>query len=402
MFRNGSNYFKITTSIIVNNFGDVLFDLFIVWKITRKTGDIMSAVYLIGSSILFRAVLSVFTGFLVDRFDKKKMIVVSNLFSAAIIIFFASLYNVILTSVGVGVFLILLNDINNEVFGRSALVMSSELFDQAAFIKFRAFYSVINRVVVIAGASAAGFLIAWVPVAMIFAVDVATFLISALCIAMVNYPKPEKAVTDKSITGELIRIKTDVVCVWNEMRTNSFIIKFIVLMFILNLAYGYIPYILPVKIANESLDPTLLGMIKSAIAAGEIVGLLAVSFFAEKVSLLFKISMIGIAVVLAVLCYSRMAVIAIACFLLYGGLDSITQPLFSYTVSVIDEKNRGKIMGGIDAIILLSPSAGMFVITKVMERSVMAGYAVLIMIFIVGFLVIRFSKELNGINLKNK
>ena len=46
---NKKNYLAIMISIIVNNFGDVLFDLFIVWNITNSSGDNMNAVYLLGT-----------------------------------------------------------------------------------------------------------------------------------------------------------------------------------------------------------------------------------------------------------------------------------------------------------------------------------------------------------------
>lgn len=398
--KSKANYYSILLSIVINNFGDVLFDLFIVWRITRETESIMSAVYLIGSSILFRAVLSVFVGFIVDRFNKKRMIIFSCISSACIISVFALLYEFIKVNIVFGVIIILLNDINNEVFSRGTMLLSAELFDKEVFIKFQAKYSVINRIVVIAGSSIVGFMMTIIPDALVFVIDILTFIISSMLILFVSYEYTASTKLKKTIGGELRRIRDDVKCMAKEMRTNKFIIKFIIIMFILNIAYGYIPYILPVKIANDSANPTLLGVIKSSIAIGEVIGLSAVSIFGDKVSLLFKTSMIGNSIVIAILCFSQATIIVVICFLLYGALDSITQPLFGYTVSIIDEENRGKVLGGIDAIILLSPSVGMYIVTRLMDISSLAGHAMLILVFLIAFLIIRLSGELNGIDLK--
>jgi len=67
------NFYLIILAIVINNLGDIVFDLFITWNITYQTGDIMNAVYLLGSSMLFRAILALFTGIFVDKFNVKKL-----------------------------------------------------------------------------------------------------------------------------------------------------------------------------------------------------------------------------------------------------------------------------------------------------------------------------------------
>lgn len=392
------NYLAILTSIVINNFGDVLFDLFIVWNITNSSGDVMNAVYLLGSSILFRAVIALFIGLLVDRKNKKRLIILSNISSALIIACFAFSYPYVLEHIGLGIFFILLNDINNEVFGRSYLLMASEIFSQEEFIKFRAGYTIINRIVIIAGSSIVGFLVALIPEKTIFVIDILTFAVSAGCIGLVKYGNPDiKHDIRGNFTDTIKGIRDDFCRMSSEMITNPFIKKFIVIMFILNLAYGYIPEILPVKIADGLSNAAILGLIKSFMAGGEILGLAMVSRKGSQVSRLFKISMLGNALCMMVLMLAQNSYAILVCFFMYGFLDSITQPLFSYTVTTIDEKDRGKIMGGIDTVILLSPSAGMYLFTRLMRISDTIGYISVAAVFIVAFLIIQSSRELNHI-----
>ena len=63
----------LISAIAINNMGDIIFDLFIVWGLSSATGQFMNAVYVIGTSVAFRAILSFFVGSFVDKHSKKKM-----------------------------------------------------------------------------------------------------------------------------------------------------------------------------------------------------------------------------------------------------------------------------------------------------------------------------------------
>lgn len=73
MKKFNKNLKYLLCSSIVNKLGDVFFDLFIIWKIAVSS-NVMNAVYLLSGSILFRAILAMFSGILVDRFNKKYLI----------------------------------------------------------------------------------------------------------------------------------------------------------------------------------------------------------------------------------------------------------------------------------------------------------------------------------------
>ena len=137
-------------------------------------------------------------------------------------------------------------------------------------------------------------------------------------------------------------------------------------------------------------------------AIGEILGLAVVSRKGSQVSRLFKISMIGNALCMLSLAFTQNSYGILLIFFLYGFLDSITQPLFSYTVTMIDEADRGKIMGGIDTVILLSPSIGMYLFARLMRFHKFAGYIGVAGVFIVAFLIVLFSRELNRIVVKSE
>jgi len=89
-------------------------------------------------------------------------------------------------------------------------------------------------------------------------------------------------------------------------------------------------------------------------------------------------------------------------FLIYGMFDSLTQPLFSYVITTIDADNRGKILGGIDTLILMSPTIGIAIGTQFLTSNYVNGFLYLSGIFLIGLLLMLFNKNLNHIRLNCK
>ena len=392
------NKILLILAIAINNIGDVIFDMFITWKLAATTGRFMNAVYVIGTSIAFRAILSFFIGSFVDKHIKKKMMVLSHVLSIIIITCFGVCWNIACEFIIVGIVFVLLNDINNELFSRSYISMTSDMFDENQYIKFQSYTNIVIRIVGIAGAAFVGILIDHIPGNLVFGIDIVTYLISLVLICAIQYD--EKVVNNTKNVGIVKNIILDVKYTLNNIFKSKYLLTFIVLMFVLNLAYGYIPQILPVFKANMVNSATLLGLLKSAMTIGEIIGLAVVSRVSKYVSATFKISMILNIFIIVIIYITRNPYLLITLFTLYGFSDSLTQPLFGYTVANLDSDNRGKLLGGIDAIIMFSPSIGIYIISAVSNYSQIAGGILLSAIFLAGFLIIIFNDELRNIKLE--
>lgn len=393
------NKILLILAIAINNIGDVIFDMFITWKLAATTGRFMNAVYVIGTSIAFRAILSFFIGSFVDKHIKKKMMVLSHVLSIIIITCFGVCWNIACEFIIVGIVFVLLNDINNELFSRSYISMTSDMFDENQYIKFQSYTNIVIRIVGIAGAAFVGILIDHIPGNLVFGIDIVTYLISLVLICAIQYD--EKVVNNTKNVGIVKNIILDVKYTLNNIFKSKYLLTFIVLMFVLNLAYGYIPQILPVFKANMVNSATLLGLLKSAMTIGEIIGLAVVSRVSKYVSATFKISMILNIFIIVIIYITRNPYLLITLFTLYGFSDSLTQPLFGYTVANLDSDNRGKLLGGIDAIIMFSPSIGIYIISAVSNYSQIAGGILLSAIFLAGFLIIILNDEFRNIKLEN-
>lgn len=386
------DYRRLLMAIIVSEFGDVLFDLLIVWKITMDSQNIMNAAYMLGSSIAFRGILSLGIGIIIDKYNKKKLIIGSNILSALIIATFAVAYPFVIGHIMVGIAFILVNDICNAVFWNTYTVIASEKFPKEEFITFQSNSAMCTRCVQIAGAAVVGVMIDVIPDVAIFGIDVLTFLVSAMLISKIDYAWKQKDSAGK-ISGE-----ENIIC--QIKNAFQFIIQspivrgIVILVFGLNLAYGFIPNILPLTLAEQSGNAVLLGSIKSMMALGELFGLLIVNQYGKYISRLFQIAMFccGICMLSLMVIHNWFLVIV---FLLYGVFDAMTQPMFSYMITRIDEKNRGKILGGIDALLLLSPSFGIAIGTKLIAVNYNWAILYLTIIFAGGFLMVTLNRKLN-------
>lgn len=390
----------LISAIAINNMGDIIFDLFIVWGLSSATGQFMNAVYVIGTSVAFRAILSFFVGSFVDKHSKKKMMVISHISSIIIISCFGLLWGLVKRYVAIGLVFVLLNDINNELFSRSYISMTSDIFDENQYIKFQSHSNIVIRIISVGGAALAGTLIEHVSEHTVFIIDIVTYLVSLLLITKVNYK--EKVMSNTLSRGIIKTITSDIKYTLMTVWHSSYLLAFIVLMFVLNLAYGYIPQILPVFIANITESATLLGVLKSSMTIGEIVGLALVSKLSQYVSATFKVSMLLNVFIIMAIYFIENPYLLVVCFVLYGFSDSLTQPLFGYTVSNLDNANRGKLLGGIDAIIMFSLSIGIYAISAISTYKEFLGGIILSVIFVIGFLIVSFNKNMQHIVLDSK
>lgn len=394
------NKFLLISAIAINNIGDIIFDVFIAWELSSSTGKFMNAVYIIGTSVAFRAILSFFIGSIVDKHSKKKMMIISHVSSMIIIGLFGMFWGLVKQCIVIGLIFVLLNDINNELFTRSYISMTADMFDENQYIKFQSYSNIVIRMISVGGAALAGTLIDHVSDQMIFVIDIFTYFISLLLIMQVIYH--EHVMSNASSSGILKTVVSDIKYTFMTILHSSYLLAFIVLMFILNLAYGYIPQILPVFKASMTASATLLGALKSSMTIGEIAGLALVSKMSKYVSATFKVSMLSNIFMIGAIYFTKNPYLLVTFFALYGFSDSLTQPLFGYTVSTLDHANRGKLLGGIDAIIMFSPSIGIYALSAISTYSEFVGGIVVSAIFLVGFLIVSLNQNMQHIVLEPK
>ncbi len=113
--------------------------------------------------------------------------------------------------------------------------------------------------------------------------------------------------------------------------------------------------------SNSEVSAHNVGLIKSAISIGEVIGLTFIPKFGNYVSKCFLFGILRtLLTIIGMYCFGNMIFMLVITFLLYGAFDSLTQPLFSYIVRSIDSDVRGRTLGFIDSVVLLAAPLGMW------------------------------------------
>ena len=118
--------------------------------------------HMIGGSTPASRILSLVVGIMIDRFDKKKLMIAANSISGVIIFLFWCFYGFAILHIGLCIFFILLNDICNTVFSSAYTTYAAEKFEETIFIKFQSIITMFSRTIYIIGSAVAGWMITWV------------------------------------------------------------------------------------------------------------------------------------------------------------------------------------------------------------------------------------------------
>ena len=101
------------------------------------------------------------------------------------------------------------------------------------------------------------------------------------------------ATRDAGKPREHLTLAGDLRLVGSLLMRSRFLRGFTLVLFVANLAYGFVPQLLPLALSiDESVQS--LTMIRAGIAVGEIIGLVIVERFSRHVGRLFRLSMIEV------------------------------------------------------------------------------------------------------------
>lgn len=131
-------------------------------------------------------------GAIVDKHEKKKLMILSRISSIIVIMLFEFLWELAKQFVAIGVMFGLINDINNEIFARSYISMTADLFTEKEYIKFQSISNIVIRIISVAGVSVTGVLIDFISNHLIFGIELITYLISLFFISKVVYDEKSR------------------------------------------------------------------------------------------------------------------------------------------------------------------------------------------------------------------
>lgn len=396
---------KLWMARTVSVFGDIFFDIFVTWSLYAKFKDLKVIVYALGGSFILKSLFAVLSGKITDSFSRRKIIIFTDIGSAAVVSFF-----ILFDSLGSGalaffILLFIAKTFLVSLFSNSFSSFFADNVETGTFIKVQALISGSVRAINFFGAALAGIMVAVLPLRWAVMLDALSFLFSAAVFYSLKKDIPAEAKTEKRpafdfaghLSAAFLRRS------WKFIELNIFSNKFVLVfcgnVFFLNLVYGYIPNVFPYLLShNSGYGAAYLGLLRSTIAIGEVLGLAIVGKYGNRVSKCFIYGLSGTAIslILILIPVAPVATILVAYFL-YGFFDSITQPYYSYFVASLPSRVRGRMLGIVDMVVLIAAPIGMVFGERICSHNINAGiiaFTAIITAVLIGFVM---DKQNRGI-----
>lgn len=258
--------------MFLSGLGDQFGWMGLTWFVMKKTGSSAA----MGGVILAYMLPAVFSGLvagvLLDRYDRRKLIMLDNVVRGIIFISLVVLLQIDQVPLGLIYVLIVLAGILSPLSTAGAQTMLPSLVgDPKHLVKANGVMESQWQIVYMFGPALAGVLIGWIGEAYVLIIDAASFFVCAFCFSRLPKSASAKAA---------VQTKYDIRTLLLDMRTGyqfllgkKQMIALVVFTFLFNMAYGPIEVALPLY-ANNDLGggSVALGMLWSSLAIGALVG----------------------------------------------------------------------------------------------------------------------------------
>jgi len=351
---------------IVSNFGDALTHLTLVLLINRITGGSTAAIaYLLIALALPHAVIGLFAGVLVDRLDRKRIMVVSDIVRGFLILAFIvvvlagteSLWPIyiigFLTSAAGAFFLPARSATIPNIVPREGLLSANSL-SQTSFVLFR-----------VLGATAAGLIIGLFDVFWLaFVIDAATFFASAAFISQIQLPRrktdsPRDIPLGKNIRSAFGELGEGLSIIARSRALMGTLVAAGVAM----LGVGALSVLFAPFIVNDiGLSVTWFGFIESAQVAGMLVSGTVVAVLAARLrpTHLISIGLVALGITtMALAAAYQVWQLVIVLFAVGLSVTPINASIATLIQVTVEDRVRGRIMAALGAIVQVTSIVSM-------------------------------------------
>jgi DHA3 family macrolide efflux protein-like MFS transporter len=335
--------------------GSSLVQFALVWWMTRTTGSatVLATATLI--AMLPQIFLAPFAGALIDRWNRKAVMMVADSLIALATLVLIFLFATGRESIW-AVYVILLIRSAGGSFHYPAMQASTSLMvPKTQLARIAGLNQTLNGIITIISPPLGALLISVLPMQGVLAIDVATAVIAVSILAFVRVPQPPRQLAQASGTAK----KTTY---WQDLREGwAYIVSWpgllgvallaMVINFLLTPAGSLIPLMVTKVFQKGALE---LGWVDAAFGIGIIVGGLVLSawggFKKRIVTSLMGIIGIGIGIMLFGLLPAKLFYISLVGVFLFGSMQVMANgPLNAIFQSTIDPDMQGRIMSLIGA-----------------------------------------------------
>jgi len=283
---------KLWLGLTISYIGDTFYEIAIAWYIYSVTGSSLMVGLLLVAIFLPNVLFGLFLGVLVDRYARKKLMVISLAIQtiATAVLVIAFVFDLFpLTALYIVTILLA---IASAIFVPAQYSTIPEIVQKEDIISANSFFSSSQRIAQILGVVLGGSVIALLGVSFAIGINSFTFLIALLFImALKNSFSTKQYKPDgKEDSNTML---SDVKEGFSWLKNNKVLLNILMIATVSNIALGPINILPPMLIKSVfELGPTSLGLFEAALGLGVLLGGMSIGILKpNKVGLLFGLGL---------------------------------------------------------------------------------------------------------------
>jgi DHA3 family macrolide efflux protein-like MFS transporter len=334
----------------ISLFGSSLVQFALVWWMTKTTrsATVLATATLI--AILPRIFLAPFSGALVDRWNRKVVMIVADSLIALATLVLVFLFATGWESIW-AVYAILLVRSAGGAFHRPAMTSSTSLMvPQAHLSRIAGLNQTLLGLINIVSPPLGALLISLLPTQGVLAIDVGTAVIAVSILAFVAVPQPPRQLAQANGTAKKTSYWQDLREGWAYIVAWPGLVGIALLAMVINFLLTPSGALFPLMVTEVYHGGVLqLGLVNSLVGIGVIVGGLVLSAwggFKKRIwTSMMGISGIGTGILLFGLLPANLFVVALAAVFLFGSMQAMANgPLIAILQTTIDPDMQGRVI----------------------------------------------------------
>lgn len=342
------NFLLLWQGQFVSSLGDTAYTVALGFWVLAVTGSTALMGTLMATTVFARVALSPFAGVLVDRSDRKWVIVAADAARGVVIVAvaaaaFAGVLDVWMVFAA-GVIL----GLGGAFFGPAVISALPDIVPKAKLVKANSLFHLIYAASGIPGYSVGGFLYAFLGAPLLFLINGVSYLLSAATEVFIKVPKIQHA---KQEFRFLEDTKAGLAFTWKVAPLRYMILLFSALNFFAHMGFMLL---LPLFQRTEHLGPALYGVVLGGAMGGMFVGYVLTSLVNIKPRRRFAVFLVSAVVGMGALAFFPLYLyfpLMFALAAIFGLFNAVLGTLIMAVLQMTTPQNmRGKVFGFIGTV----------------------------------------------------
>lgn len=335
------NFFLLWQGQMVSVFGDALYTIaldFFVLEVTGSTAIMGTVMALV---TMFRIIFGPISGVIVDRFDRKKLIILADAIRGLGILFIAFAAKQGFLEIWMIMVVAIVLGICSSFFNPAIESVLPDIVPAENMMKASSIYQIAVTGMDVLGQSVGGALYTVLGAPVIFLINGISYLVSAATEGFIAIPTVES----KNISVTFIEDFKDGL---RFVFKNEGLVRTIIMSFFINFLFGMIRVLLiPWFLGNSQLGMTKYGILNAVSSVGLMVGMLVLSLFTIKSQHKYRIyiaSILLFIVSIGVGAFFNQYVLILIFFFMAFGFQFVFNTVLNSTIMLKTPANkRGKV-----------------------------------------------------------